>query len=184
MLIPTAIVQGQSGGDTVLTDTTLVAPAASFDITGIAQSYARLIVWLMLRGDTAATAVSELLRFNNDSGSNYTSNYIQFQGTTNVSGESIAATSLRCGAAPAASSPASGFGVTKIEIPFYTGTVSHKALFARSAWRSTTGSGNMAGEEDSMVWFATPVAINRITIFPGTGNWDTGSRVVLLGQAS
>lgn len=160
-------------------DTTLGGSAASIDITGLPTSYALMMLFLYLRGDTASTGVTNQIRFNNDSGSNYSAEYIQGSGSNASSAENLAQSSMDWGVFPAASSPANSFGSGILVIPHYAGATNHKACVGLTVSRSNTTTQTTTARTQGGVWFATSAAISRVTLTPSAGNWVSGSRVTI-----
>jgi hypothetical protein len=150
---------------------------------GFSTAYLHLRIELVLRGDTAANAITTNLRFNNDSAANYGSEILNASGTTPSSAEQLASTLARIGRCPAASAPASSFAMTVVEVPFYASTAFHKNGRASTTSREATTSTNQSIELEGFTWFGTPVAINRIQILPASGNFAAGSRVMVYGEA-
>jgi hypothetical protein len=174
---------GGAGGITSIFDSTLAAAAANFDITAIPATYRHLRLELYLRSDQAANLSTLQLRFNNDSGNNYSSESTVANAATVAGVEAIAGASARIGRCPGATAPASSFAAVALDIPHYAGATGHKAGTAQASSRETTASGGMILETDAIVWFATPAAINRITVFPQApaNNFVIGSRATLYG---
>lgn len=156
------------------------APQANFDVTTGLTGFNTLRLVLYGRGSTAAVSIDVRVRFNNDSGSNYDSEWFSAFGTGNAQSESIGATSGKFGDIAAASATANRFGAVEGEIPCYAGTANHKLLLAQAGWVQNTSSGNTLSQSVTCGWRSTS-AITRVTLFPSTGNFDTGSRLLIYG---
>lgn len=165
-----------------LSDTTLGADTASFDITPISGSYIALKLSVYARGDTAAAATTLALRFNNDSGANYDHQYVLGSAASATAAETFAATSASFGAIPANTAGANLFGEAEVWVPHYAGAVNNKTFVSNFAHKSGTASGNLQSGQYAGFWRSN-AAISRITILPGAGNFKTGSRCTLYGLA-
>lgn len=160
-------------------DSTLGIAAASIDIPSIIATYAHLRLWLYARGDTAAAAVNLNMRFNNDSSGAYQYQWLQAVATTPAAGENVAPPSfIFCGAIPAASVGGGVFGQTEIDIAHYAGVTNQKTANIGYGYR-TGGSTGQGFTGRSSGWWSSGAAINRITLFPATGNFAAGTRATL-----
>jgi hypothetical protein len=171
----------------LLSDTTLGAPAASFDIQNISQSYKHLRLILVSRSARAAQTEDPItLIFNNDSGNNY--DYVAFQffgtdsGTATASrDEQIAGASFRPGTQPAASSAAGAHGETTIDIANYAATVFRKGFVSHCSAKLDDASGSMRNYSCAGEWRST-AAITRVTFATANAqNFITGSRLSIYG---
>jgi hypothetical protein len=155
---------------------------ASLDFTSISGSYRHLELRMMLRGLVAATQAGLYLRFNNDSGANYSCSRIYGQGSGAVSDSFDGQTSMQnichlCGSTATASVFASG----TIVVPHYANTGFHKMVEARSSgWTSTSGSTFVVSMANAGKWAST-AAVSRITLLPSSGNFADGSIATLYG---
>lgn len=158
-------------------DSTLGVAAASFDFTGLPTTYAHLMIVCQLRGDTVATTVDAYARFNGDTAANYDWQYVRASAAAVTAAESFASatTGLYLGSASAASATASVASVHMIDVPNYGGTTFNKATHTRTAIKLGTSTTNLNAFELGGFWRST-AAINRITVFPVSGNFAAGSR--------
>jgi hypothetical protein len=158
------------GNFTLITDTLLAVDTANFDFTSIPGTYTHLFIVTLTRSDNGGGSFDFILmRFNNDSGTNY--DY------ANSAGSSTGASSAQMGVTTGATATSGAPGTLNIMIPNYTGTTFWKQAdgFGGDA-RGVTNSGLSAG-----TWKNT-AAITRITIFPSSGtHWVAGSRATLYG---
>lgn len=154
---------------------------ATLTVSSIGTGYNALLLSVYARADAAATAVAVLLRFNNDAGAVYDSQYLTAAAATVGGAESIGATGIRVGQVPAASATANRFGAIESHVPLYAGTVDHKAATARAINPSGTTSGSIILETGGGVW-RSAVAINRIDLVPTSGNFIAGSRLDVYGM--
>jgi hypothetical protein len=161
----------------------VIVPAggqATIDFQNIDQSFTHLRLEGSLRGDTNALDVIYAIRFNNDSGANYSAQFMGATGGTQTPGNAVGGTSAVVGQCPAATSTASTAGILSLVIPNYVGTAFHKgALTQMHEWPTLAG-GSMPWQARGISWAST-AAINRITIFPNAGNFVAGSRATLYG---
>ena len=154
--------------------------AASIDFTSIPATYTDLLVVLSGRGD--ATVYNNLLRFNNDSGSNYKwRNLYAFSGSVYSENDGAASpenTYIRFGYTNASSMTASSFGSAQAYIPNYAGS-SYKSVSMDGVQESNASTGVGAAFAAGL-WNSTS-AINRVTITPSTGNFVQYSTAYLYG---
>lgn len=183
MLIPQAIVQGggAQSGIAVISDSTLGVDTASFDVTGISQAYKHLEVIGDLRSTEAAIQTEVCVQLNGDSGSNYEHLYhFVVPSTTGQSTASVSDTKMIVGlVAGASSGTATDSGAIRILIPNYTGTTFRKNLHVGTSLTREAGN-DPAITIGTGIWEAT-TAIDRITVFPASGNWKAGSRLTVYG---
>jgi hypothetical protein len=173
----------------LICDSTLGASQASFDTNtilggNIPSTYKDLILRLTLRADEVAVDDQSIMRFNNDSGSNY--DYGVFRSFNNAGSgfESRAVSFARIGLHPAASSSSSSqFSSCEVLIPDYNNAAFKTFL---SNYIAVWGTGNSTLEAASAfgLWRST-AAITRIQVLPisGGGNWVSGCRFTLWGRA-
>ncbi len=148
--------------------------------------FRHLLIEIMARGDVAATNVEGLLRFNNDSTTNYGWNRTNATGTAitstdqGASGTSAARGWFLSGSTALASAP----GIAKIWIPNYNSTVFKKMIrIETSFYNGTTfiAAGAIQSDYTTGYWTAAPTAITRIDILPSSGNFIVGSLFTLYG---
>jgi hypothetical protein len=164
-----------------IAEVTLASPAALIDFTSIAADWSHLQLIAYLRGDTAAAETTVLARLNNDSGANYDYQSGTFSAAVAAAAETLAATSMRVGQCPANTAGANLFSLTVIDLVHYAGATNHKVAASRCAHKRGTASGDLTKYEFGGHWRST-AAINRVTLLPGAGNFQTGSRITLYGM--
>jgi hypothetical protein len=166
-----------------ISNTLLGSPAASFDITSIPATWTHLCIVVIGRTDNAVTSQQIGMRFNNDSSAaNYALKESRLDGTTYTGADSLpgVSTGIRVGKMTGASSTANYPGVTEIWISGYTGTTFFKGALAKNHGFATSSTNGWLYETGG-TWLST-TAINRVTIYPETGNWITGSRCTVYGR--
>lgn len=157
-------------------DSTLGAGAASIDFSGIPTTYGHLLIIVQARSDTAATATNLLLRFNNDSGTNYDTQLHSGSAAASTAAELFAGSAMTIGAIAAATAGAGLAGTAVIFVPNYAGTTFNKTANGNYDNKIGTATANMTVGRIAGQWRST-AAINRVTIFATAGNLVTGSRV-------
>lgn len=160
-------------------DQTLGSDQASFDATPIVGSYAHLLIELYARTSEVVNTSDVLLRFNNDSGTNYTYHYMQALGT--VVSATSAATQNRAmiGCCPGNNAAATEFGSLTCTVLNYAGSTNRKSLHADS---SAIGAENMR-RQNGAIWGGT-AAVTRVTVMPGAGNFKAGSRMTIYAMGA
>lgn len=158
---------------TPLATTTLGSSASSYTFSSIPSTYTDLVI--IISGTTSVADRTIRAQFNSDTGSNYS--------MTNVLGYSGGAISQRVSNVTSAylssSSDTTNPATYISNVMNYSNTTTYKTVIARD---STNGSSSTAAALVSL-WRSTS-AINSITLFPNTGNWNTGSTFTLYGIAA
>jgi hypothetical protein len=155
---------------------------ASFDFTSISAAYRDLEIRFMLRGLGAANEVSLQLRFNADSGSNY-STQRHFATDTAVSQDSFNAQTAMVGlvACPGSTGTTGKAAAGVMLVPRYAGTTFHKMLSVRATGWSSNSSTTFARAVSNVGQWASTAAINQVTLSFSSGNIADGSVATLYG---
>jgi hypothetical protein len=166
-----------------IADILLASPQVNIDIQNIPQNYASLLLYTVLRDDSAGAGLTAAsVRFNGDAGANYDVQYLEGQGSTAGAGESYANTSLGLPLEATNGNPAGLFCEGEFSIPSYAGVVANKSMLGVTTSKIGVSSGNERTRTAGGHWRSS-AAINRITITPGLGsNFVAGSRVTLYGM--
>lgn len=131
-----------------------------------------LLIYGYFRSNRAASLFDDVaLRFNNDSGANYTYWYLDTNGGTASVNKSVGATGAVVATGPGATAAASVFGVISCAIPQYSGTTGFKASITSSynAGDNSGASNNEWMKVMGGLWTNT-AAITRVTAFLPSGN--------------
>jgi hypothetical protein len=171
---------GPLGAMAQLYDSVLGGSAANFDVSGISQAYNHLVVECTGRSDTASVLLGGSVRLNNDSGANYDFERDAASGGLALAAESFGATSMSALLFPGSTAPAGYSGFNRLFIPDYKSTTFHKVFHAHTIAKWGTAASNMEIDDVGCFWRST-AAINRITIFPSSGNFVAGSRLSIYG---
>jgi hypothetical protein len=160
----------------------LNASAASVTFSNIPQSgYTDLKVVQSARTDRASYVDGIQIRFNADSGSNYSDRVLYGFGTGTGSSTNSPATWVSAGKATAATATASTFGNSEVYIPNYTGSTA-KSLSADGVTENNASSA--WAELDAGLWTGT-AAITSISFYPALGtNFVANSTFSLYGLAA
>ncbi len=177
-LAQVAITAGGGGAVTQLSRTVLAMDTASFDITGISSGYNHLQVVLKARYDGGGGATLVNMRLNNDSGSSYSAANVAATSGGPLATSTTSGTSARIGAVPGSAETAGMAAVIDLMIMDYSDTT-FKKQWAGVGMRADSMS-VVVKEDPGGVWDNTSV-VNRITIFPGSGNFVTGSSLTIYG---
>jgi hypothetical protein len=155
--------------------TTLGSAASSVTFSSISGTYTDLI----LIANTIIASVSGFpecsLRFNSDTGTNYSNTYLLGTGSSAVSGRGASYTYADCGYLAANSSNPN---TRIINIMNYSNTTTNKTIISRGS--SVNGAQVIAYAN---LWRNTS-AINSITIFTQSDNYTAGSTFTLYGVKS
>jgi len=155
-------------GSATTFDTGAIIPATGTDIE----------ITYQCRGDTAATSIGVLLRFNGDTGANYGDQLLTGTTSTASATEHSSATGATIGAVAAASATANHAGGGLLLIPNYANTTFFKNVHGTTGWSQAITTGTMNVRNSLGAWAST-AAINRVQFFPGAGNFIAGSRMIV-----
>jgi hypothetical protein len=159
----------------------LGSAASSVTFSSIPTTFRHLQLWIMSRGDAAASFVEVRLRFNGDTGANYDSEQITGNAGTATAFESIAATSIQVGEAAAATASSGSCGMSVINIPWYNNTTFHKMITSSHGLSVGTATTAMHSKHWSGRWRNTG-GITSITLLASSGNFIIGSSFALYGM--
>jgi len=153
--------------------TTLGSAAASIDFTSIGSGYTDLRIVLV--ATSSVNGRNLYLRFNSDSGTNYSNTYLVGDGATTITGRTTSAAQINCtGGTVAISSTVPH--LFAIDVFSYAGSTNKTALISTSQDRNGTGSvGNVVG-----LWRSTS-AITAVNLLPQSDNFAIGTTATLYG---
>jgi hypothetical protein len=168
-----------------IAQTILTGSAASFDFTSIPGTYENLRLEFILTTDSGTSPETLKLRFNNDSGANYNSQWSGAFASTNArNAASAAATSAQVCEIPGNSGSSNGtLAVGEVKIASYARTTLNKMATTRGGHRYDNTNLNVMVSNGMIEWKSS-AAITRITIFPTAGNLLAGSVATLYGERS
>lgn len=153
---------------------TYTAPSAQSSYTFTTFSgYTDLVLIAQVQSDAGGFANFNI-RFNSDTGSNYSRVFMYGNGTAAGSGKAAASTdtSINLGTMPTVSQ--GYWNISKVNIQNYSNSTTYKTLLNRSDLL------NDATYEGVGLWRNT-AAITSITLFSSSGNIATGSTFTLYG---
>jgi hypothetical protein len=157
----------------IATVTASGSSASQLVMSSIPSTYTDLIIVSNCRN--SGNNLSLYIRFNNDSGSNYSTTYLYGNGSSAASGRITNRDSASIGYYV---TPSTGFDFVAItQIQNYANTNTYKSLLTRS---NSTGSGYPGAEASVSLWRST-AAINQIDIRISAGTIDSGSTFTLYG---
>ena len=169
-----------SGAVTQISQTVLGSAQTAITFSSIPATYTNLRISFFTRG-TAGTNASILMRFNNDSGSNYDRQSISGVSTSAYGSEGFAQTSIFGGTMGANGSGTQGGGT--IFIPGYAVTAFDKIAVNSTYGKWGTSAGSQAYTAQCGSYRSTS-AINRIDLTMDSGaQWATGSVITLYGES-
>jgi hypothetical protein len=106
----------------------LASAQASIVFSSIPQTYTDLMLVFSMRGDVASTYVSTAIRFNSDSGSNYTNRLLYGEGSGGGFPALATTTQIQWVYSNGTTSTANTFGNAQVYIPNYTNSTSKVVL--------------------------------------------------------
>lgn len=150
---------------------TLGSAASSVTFSGISGTYTDLVL-VATPKVTASTTFA--VRFNSDTGSNYSATFLYGDGTSAVSTRVTSQTEIRV--TYGATARSTNTGMFTVQINNYSNSTTNKTVLSREDWAGE-GTGAIVG-----LWRSTS-AITSITIIPISGGTiiDTGSTFSLYG---
>jgi hypothetical protein len=171
----------QGAYDALATVTVPSGGLSSITFAGIPNTYNHLQIRYLSRSTRSASSTDSMsIRFNSDTGSNYTRHYLYGDGSSASAGASASQTLSNIGTQSASSASANIFGVGIVDILDYTSTAKNKTIRCLSGV-DFNGAGEV--QLSSGLYFATPVAVNSITFLAqsGTANFAQHSQFSLYG---
>ena len=162
---------------------TLGSAQSTVTFSSIPQGYTDLVLVIAGRGTRTGNTVDGNIRFNSDTGSNYSVTYLYGDGSSASSARASNQTAGNAGLwYPAASTTSGIFTANTIHIMNYSNTTTNKTWLTRDSNQSNTGA--LVGASVNL-WRPTVLeAINRIDLTLGVGDWATGSTFSLYGIAA
>lgn len=151
---------------------TLASNAATVTFSSIAGTYTDLI--LVSSSTQSAGPVNSKIRFNSDSGSNYSRTWLAGNGTSASSGRGSNRTSLEL---DYLTSPGTG-NLTIIQVMNYSNTTTYKTALVRTG-RAAEGTEAVVG-----LWRNTAAITSIEYSLDGAGSFVTGSTFTLYGVKS
>ena len=152
--------------------------AASMEFTSIPSTYTDLVVKISGRSDNSGS-FPNYLRFNSDSGNNYTwINIYGFNGVVYSDNDGGGINYAFGGYTNNSSLTASAFGNSEIYIPSYLSS-NYKSVSADGVMETNNANGVSLGIQASL-WNNT-AAITTITLLPSVGNYAEYSTAYLYG---
>jgi hypothetical protein len=156
---------------TPIATTTLGSAQASYTFNSISGSYTDLV--LEIAGTiTAPTSASFLMRFNGDTGSNYSDTYLYGNGSAAGSGRDTSSTNIRFGAV---NNGSGGQSLSTINVMNYSNSVTNKTVIARYS--------DAGAEASSAVglWRNTAAITSITLLLASTSTYATGTTMTLWG---
>ena len=157
---------------------TVTAPAGgsvSIDFTSISSAYSHLQLRGITRNETTNNTFR--LRFNSDSGLNYSRHYLYGDGSSALAAAGSSQTSIGTGVIATSSNGANIFSAFVIDILDYKNTSKYKTMRSLGGF-DANGSGTVG--LFSGVWLST-AAITSISLFSDSGDQNQYSSFALYG---
>lgn len=155
-----------------------VLGASSIDFTSIPSTYTDLVLKVSARSLRPIEIRDEMqLRFNNDSGSNYSYKNIRGSGSAAISQSGSSTTAIIRDDMPAAGATASTFSSHEFYIPNYAGSTQKSVSIDATMENNATESYMYL---TAGLWTGT-AAINRITLTPEVSTFAQYSTATLYG---
>jgi hypothetical protein len=164
--------------ETIIADGT----ASTIDFQNIPQTYKHLKIVGQGRVAGAVVQADLDLRFNNDSGANYNEQHTIGENAAASATAVTGQTEITLGDIPGASGIANHAGGIYLEIPDYVGETFFKTVLGQLISIPNVTLADFQVNEFGGLWEDTS-AITRITLISGSGNFVSGSKYTLYGQA-
>lgn len=144
----------------------------------IPQTFTHLQIRAFWRSTFAAVADGFIVRLNANT-TNHTFHWLQGDGSSATSGNTLNGNAFRFTHAPGANATSGVFGIAIIDLLDYTNTNKLKTMRGLAGF-DNNGSGQVALE--SGLYYVNTNAIDQITLFPNNSNdFVTGTRIDLYG---
>lgn len=158
--------QPEGAYDSLATVTVGATAVSSIEFAGIPAGYKHLQIRAIYRTNAAFAGTLDMwMRFNSDTGSNYSRHVLQGNGAAAAAGANITQTRIPFGnAIPGALSTANTFGAAIIDILDYTSTNKAKTVRGLYGANDNTTNTEYRAQLNSGLWYATPTAITSITL--------------------
>ena len=160
---------------TPIATTTLSTTSASVTFSGISGSYTDLILACSNIRITTTSTPAVAIRFNSDSGANYSTTNLDGTGTVASSGRYTSATYIQAGYNVGINNASEGICI--FNIMNYSNTTTHKTVVERHNFTNSTASGTGAAVG---LWRNTS-AITSVTVQPDDFTWQSGVTFTLYG---
>ncbi len=159
----------------------LEADAASVTFSSIPATYEHLQLRYSLRSTRSTQAYDNIyVRFNGDTGTNYSGHYLLGYATTKAAGGTTSQSNTWTYRASAGTAVSAQYGVGRMDIYDYQNTNKNTAF---TGIGGTNGSYNEIGMFEGL-WDST-AAVTSILLYPtATTNWVRGSEFTLYGLKS
>lgn len=160
---------------TPLATTTLGSAQSSYTFSSISSTYTDLV--LVTNYGASIAGMTPFIRFNSDTGTNYSDTILYGTGSKAGSARDTSATRIFIGQYQVGSSATDGNNMTITHIQNYANSTTYKTVLSRS--------GAAEKETNAIVglWRSTS-AINSISVVTTSGNFNTGSTFTLYGIAA
>lgn len=154
--------------------TTLGSANNAFTFSSIPSTYTDLRI--VIRGSAASGDVIPAIRFNGDTGTNYSDTFIRGNGTAASSGRNTSRDFIGATTGASIQVAYANIGMLIIDVFSYAGSTNKTALIQVAFDQNGYGdAGRIVG-----LWRSTS-AINSVTIYSRLQDWATGSMATLYG---
>ena len=168
----------QGAYDALATVTVPSGGAASVTFAGIPTTYKHLQIRMMARSTVAGSEDSVLMRFNADTGSNYSYHFLFGNGSSANASATSSAAFIYPWAIPGATFASNAFGVQIMDILDYANTSKNKTTRNFAGYDDNSTGGRIAFT--SGAWYNTS-AVTSISITAGSANIAQYSSFALYG---
>lgn len=156
---------------------TLSGTQATVDFTNIPQTYTHLQIRAIARANRAGSEDSVRLRFNSDSGNNYSQHLLYGNGSSAISAAGVSQSFAYPAITTAASDLSNTFCAMVIDILDYKNTNKNTTIRSLGSY-DINGAG--ISSLNSGVWLNT-AAVTSISLSPGSSSWVQNSSFALYG---
>jgi hypothetical protein len=162
---------------TLIASNVLSSSAASVTFSAIPATYTDLVVRCSIRTNQAVVNPAAVIRFNGDTGSNYSYTVLEGSGSAASSARSTPAGFMNIGRYNGSTSTSNVFGSGEVYIPSYT-VAQNKPVSAVGMGEDNATTASMAA--NAGLWLNT-AAITTVAVATGSGTFDSGSSFYLYG---
>lgn len=164
--------------DALATVTIGASAVSSIDFAGIPQGYKHLQIRALTRSSESANVGGFYMRFNADTGSNYSWHRLYGDGSSAQAGSATSTTWMLPGISSTTTNPSNMFSSSIIDVWDYASVSKNKTIRALTG-KEENGSGYIGLH--SGAWLNSSTAVTSLSILPFNGSWQQYTQIALYG---
>jgi hypothetical protein len=163
-----------------IAENVLGAPAATITFSSIPGTYRHLMIEWQGASNNVGGAITLMMRFNGDTGTNYdwAANIFSGAGVASSADSGTGDITMNVGAIGGTTSTGTSGG--RIDIQNYAATTLQKTAISHSTTKNANTAGNVFWKATGAHWRSS-VAVTSVALFPSAGSFITGTMIQLYG---